>query len=70
MRRIVLLLSLLLLHAASAHALTLLTEGKVGVFRHDASGGGSAQITVGRDRALASLEDPTVCPQASRNTSD
>ena len=65
MRRIALLLPLLLLHAASAHALTLLTEGKVGVFRHDASGGGSAQITVGRDRALASLEDPTVCPASA-----
>ena len=68
MRRITLLLPLLLLHAAtaaSAHELTLLTEGKLGVFRHDAAGGGSAQISVGRDRALARLEDPTVCPSSA-----
>ena len=66
MRRIALLLPLLLLNAASAHALTLLTEGKTGVFRRDAAtGDGSAQITVGRDRALAALEDPTVCPASA-----
>jgi tetratricopeptide (TPR) repeat protein len=65
-RRITVLLPLLLLHAASAHALTLLTEAKHGVFRHDAAtGSGSAQISVGRDRALASLEDPTVCPSSA-----
>lgn len=66
MRRIPVLLSLLLLQAAPAQALTLLTESKVGVFRHDpATGSASAQISVGRDRALATLEDPTVCPASA-----
>src|SRR5262245_40930384 len=65
-RRITVLLPLLLLHTASAHALTLLTEAKHGVFRHDpATGTGSAQISVGRDRALVALEDPTVCPSSA-----
>jgi tetratricopeptide (TPR) repeat protein len=66
-RRIPLLVSLLLmLQAVDARALTLLTESKVGAFRHDpATGGGSAQISVGRDRALAQLEDPTVCPASA-----
>lgn len=53
----------LLLLASRAEALTLLTEGKIGVFRRDpASGTGTAEVRVGRDRALATLEDPTACP--------
>jgi len=55
-----------LLLAARAEALTLLTEGKLGAFRHDpATGSGSAEVRVGRDRALAVLEDPTVCPSGA-----
>ena len=58
-----LLASLLLLVATRGEALTLLTEGKVGVFRYDsASGTGSAALRVGKDRALVTLADPTVCP--------
>lgn len=57
------LAAILLLAATRADALTLLTEGKVGTFRHDpATGSGSAEVRVGRDRALATLEDPTTCP--------
>ncbi|MEW6268956.1 MAG: hypothetical protein AB1689_06615 [Thermodesulfobacteriota bacterium] len=57
---------LLLLVAARAEALTLLTEGKVGVFRYDAaSGAGSARIRVGADGSLRSLQDPTVCPSSA-----
>jgi tetratricopeptide (TPR) repeat protein len=65
-RRIALSFLLLVLHAGSAHALTLLTEAKHGVFRHDpVTGTGSAQLSVGRDRALVALEDPTVCPSSA-----
>jgi len=60
------LVALLLLVAARADAITLLTEGKVGIFRYDpATATGSAQIRVGRDRALAALQDPTVCPASA-----
>jgi hypothetical protein len=52
--------------ATPAHGLTLLTEGKSAVFRSDAAtGAGSAQIRVGRDRALTALEDPTRCPSSA-----
>lgn len=56
----------LLALASPAHALTLLTEGKAAVFRSDpAKGTGSVQFRVGGDRALKSLEDPTVCPSSA-----
>ncbi|HEY8517440.1 MAG TPA: hypothetical protein VIS07_18160 [Candidatus Binatia bacterium] len=57
---------LLLFGAERAEALILLTEGKLGVFRHDAaSGRGSAHIRIGADRALRELRDPTVCPSSA-----
>lgn len=60
------LLGLLALCPSPAQALVLLTEGKLAIFRHDpASGAGSARILVGRDRALAELRDPTVCPASA-----
>lgn len=66
MHRLPLLLVGLVLLAAPAHALTLLTEGKVGVFRTDlATDTGSAQIRIGRDRALQALADPTRCPSSA-----
>lgn len=68
MRRSAFLSALLLLVvlAPRAHALTLLTEGKVGFFRYDAaSGTGSARLRVGADRALTVLEDPTGCPSSA-----
>jgi hypothetical protein len=52
------------LFASPAAALTLLTEGKVGVFRSPAGGEAEAVIRIGRDRALASLPDPR-CPTVS-----
>lgn len=61
-------LSLAALVAARADAatLTLLTEGKLGVFRSEpATGAGAASLRVGADRALATLEDPTVCPASA-----
>jgi hypothetical protein len=66
-RRAVLTAIALLLLSSPARALTLLTEGKVGIFRHDAAtGAGSAFLTVGGDRALATLEDPTICPASAK----
>ena len=68
MRRISSLVTLIVLAllASPAHALTLLTEGKSAVFRNDpATGTGSVQLRVGRDRALETLEDPTVCPSSA-----
>jgi hypothetical protein len=46
--------------------LTLLTVEKTAVFEHDpATGRGAATVRVGRDSALAELEDPTVCPASA-----
>jgi hypothetical protein len=66
-RTAVLLVLIPILVASRADALTLLTEGKVGFFRNDATSGvASAVLRVGKDRALSALEDPTSCPSSAR----
>lgn len=54
MRRVPVTLALLLLVGADARALTVLTTGRQAIFRAE-----SALVRVGKDRALASLVDPT-----------
>jgi hypothetical protein len=58
--------TVLVLSTAPASALTLLTTDKVAAFEHDlGTGEGSAWVRVGRDRGLADLADPTVCPASA-----
>lgn len=59
-RRLLAVALLAALTAAPAHALTILTADKRA--RSDASG---VTIRVGRDRALASIPDPSGCPAAT-----
>jgi len=54
----------ILLVAGPAHGLTLLTSGKVGVFRSPPDGGATAIVRLGRDRAIRTLINPT-CPTTS-----
>jgi hypothetical protein len=53
-------------NAAAAAEFTLLTAGRRSKFVSDVTkGSGRANIRVGRDRGLATLEDPTQCPSSS-----
>ena len=61
---IALLAVALLVPVCPAHALTLLTEGKVAAFRSAPGRASSAVVHVERDRALRILPRPT-CPAAS-----
>jgi hypothetical protein len=57
-------LALLLAAAAPARAITLLTTGKVAVFRSPAGAEATALVRVGADRAFHTLRDPR-CPTPS-----